>query len=138
MIWPGLSPLLVPTTLGHMIIGRRWCLLQLNTWLLCMLSRMEVHPCQTQGLSAHIMDCLNLLTNSTSRKSRPCIGLFTLHLPEKGGVERHLEEGDRCRQLCLKLVTVLNRLDGRCLDCQGRKHARCKGCELTLVRMVRT
>ena len=40
---------------------------------------MEVHPRQTQALSAHIMDCLNLLTHSTSRKSRPCIGLFALH-----------------------------------------------------------
>ena len=40
---------------------------------------MEVHPRQTQALSAHIMDCLNLLTNSTSRKSRPCIGLLALH-----------------------------------------------------------
>ena len=46
----------------------------------------------------------------------------------------HLEEGDRCRQLYLKLVTVLNRLDGRCRECQGRKHAWCKGCKLCWCR----
>ena len=64
-------------------------------------------------------------------------------LPEKWQLigeadEGHLEEGDRCRQLCLKLVTVLNRLDGRCRECQERKHAWCKGCKTMLVRMMRT
>ena len=34
-----------------------------------------------------------------------------------------MEGGDRCRQLCLKLVTMLNRLDGRCRECQGRLSA---------------
>ena len=44
--------------------------------------------------------------------------------------EGHLEDGDRCRQLCLKLITVLNRLGGRCSKCQELKHAWCKECKL--------
>ena len=48
--------------------------------------------------------------------------------------EGHLEDGDRCRQLCLKLVTVFNRLVGSCSECQGRKHAWCKECKLSQCR----
>ena len=60
-------------------------------------------------------------------------------LPEKWRTideadEGHLEGVDRCRQLCFKLVKVLNQLGGRCLcnsvDCQELKNARCEGCEL--------
>ena len=47
---------------------------------------------------------------------------------EAGG--GHLEEGDRCRQLCCEFIDMLNQHWGRCHGFQGRTSKRCEGCEL--------